>query len=54
MIHTMQGQVCILPMSQIDGTRLLRLSVPMLMQDSLLVELSLDGLDVDRLSKNRP
>jgi len=54
-IHAMQGQACILdiPMSQIDGTRLLRFSVPMLTQDSVLVELSLDGLDVDRLSKNR-
>ena len=55
-IHAMQGNVCTLdiPMSQIDGTRLLRFSVPMLTQDSLLVELPLDGLDVDRLPKNRP
>jgi|SRR5262245_53518862 len=54
-IHAMQGQTCILdiPMSQIDGTRLLRFSVPMLTQDSVLVELPLDGLDVDRLAKNR-
>jgi hypothetical protein len=55
-IHAMQGRACVLdiPMGQINGTRLLRFSVPMLTQDSLLVELSLDGLDVDRLAKNRP
>ena len=54
-IHAMQGRTCMLdiPMSQIDGTRLLRFSVPMLTHDSVLVELSLDGLDVDRLVKNR-
>jgi len=54
-IHAMQGHACILdiPMGQIDGTRLLRFSVPMLTQDSVLVELPLDGLDVDRLPKNR-
>ena len=54
-IHAMQGHACILdiPQSQIDGTRLLRFSVPMLTQDSVLVELPLDGLDVDRLPKNR-
>ena len=54
-IHAMQGQACILdiPMSQLDGTRLLRFSVPMLTQDSVLLELTLDGLDIDRLPKNR-
>lgn len=54
-IHAMQGQACIvdIPMSQIGGTRLLRFSVPMLTQDSVLVELPLEGLDVDRLQKNR-
>lgn len=54
-IHAMQGHACIfdIPMSQIDGTRLLRFSVPMLTKDSVVVELSLDGLDVDRLPKNR-
>jgi len=53
--HAMQGNACIfdIPMSQIDGTQLLRISVPMLTQDSVVVELSLDGLDVDRLVKNR-
>lgn len=56
MIHTMQGRACILdiPMSQIDGTRMLRFSVPLLTQDSVVIELPLDGLDVDRLTKNRP
>jgi hypothetical protein len=56
MTHAMQGNACILdiPMSQIERTRLLRFSVPMLTQDSLLVELPIDGLDVDRLPKNRP
>jgi hypothetical protein len=51
----MQGQACIfdIPMSQIDGTRLLRFSVPMLTQDSVLLELPIEGLDVDRLAKNR-
>lgn len=55
-IHAMQGNACILdiPMSQIERTRLLRFSVPMLTQDSVMVELSLDGLDVDRLPTNRP
>jgi hypothetical protein len=54
-VHAMQGNACIfdIPMSQIDGTRLLRFSVPMLTQDSVVVELSIDGLDVDRLAKNR-
>jgi len=55
-IHAMQGTACILdiPMSQIERTRLLRFSVPMLTQDSVLVELPVDGLDVDRLPANRP
>lgn len=54
-VHAMQGQACIfdIPMSQIDGTRLLRFSVPMLTQDSVLLELPIEGLDVDRLAKNR-
>jgi hypothetical protein len=54
-VHAMQGNACIfdIPMSQIEGTQLLRISVPMLTQDSVVVELSLDGLDVDRLVKNR-
>jgi hypothetical protein len=54
-VHAMQGNACILdiPQNQIDGTQLLRFSVPMLTQDSVLVELPLEGLDVDRLQKNR-
>jgi len=54
-VHAMQGHACIfdIPMSQIEGTRLLRFSVPMLTQDSVVVELSLEGLDVDRLPRNR-
>ena len=54
-IHSMKGNACFLdiPQSQIDGTRLLRFSVPMLTQDSELLELPLEGLDVDRLAKNR-
>ena len=54
-VHAMQGHACIfdIPMNQIEGTRLLRFSVPMLTQDSVVVELSLDGFDIDRLAKNR-
>ena len=54
-IHAMQGHACILdiPQSQIDGTRLLRFAVPMLTQDSVLLELPIEGLDVDKLTKNR-
>jgi len=54
-VHAMQGHACILdiPMSQIEGMKLLRFSVPMLTQDSVLVDLPLEGLDVDRLAKNR-
>jgi hypothetical protein len=53
--HAMQGHACFvdIPMSQIEGTKMLRFSVPMLTQDSVLVELSLEGLDVDKLAKNR-
>ena len=55
-VHAMKGRACFLdiPMQQIERTRLLRFSVPMLTQDFELVELALDGLDVDRLEKNRP
>lgn len=54
-VHAMQGRACFLdiPMEQIDGTRLLRFSVPLLTQDSEVVELSLDGFNIDRLQKNR-
>ena len=54
-VHAMQGHACIfdIPMNQIERTRLVRFSVPMLAQDSVLVELSLEGFDVDKLVKNR-
>ena len=54
-VHAMQGHTCIfdIPMGEIEGTQLLRFSVPMLTQDSVVLELSLEGLDVDRLVKNR-
>lgn len=54
-VHAMKGRACFLdiPMEQIEGTRLLRFSVPMLTQDFELVELPLDGLNIDRLQKNR-
>jgi hypothetical protein len=49
------GSTCLLdiPMTQIEGTRLLRFSVPMLTQDSVVMELSLEGLDISRLAANR-
>jgi len=54
-VHAMKGRACFLdiPMEQIEGTRLLRFSVPMLAQDFELIELSLDGFNADRLAKNR-
>jgi hypothetical protein len=49
------GSTCMIdiPLTQIEGTRLLRFSVPMLTQDSVVVELSLDGFDINRLAANR-
>jgi hypothetical protein len=41
-------------MTQIEGTRLLQFSVPMLTQDFIVIELSLEGLDINRLATNRP
>lgn len=54
-VQEVMGNTCLLdiPMTQIDGMRLLRFSVPMLTQDSEVVELSLDGFNIDRLQKNR-
>ena len=54
-VHAMQGNACIfdIPMDEIEGTQLLRFSVPMLTRDSVVLELSLEGLNVDRLVKNR-
>jgi hypothetical protein len=49
------GNTCLfdIPMTQIEGARLLRFSVPMLTQDSVVMELSLEGLDINRLAANR-
>ncbi|MCW5658992.1 MAG: hypothetical protein KIT60_14920 [Burkholderiaceae bacterium] len=54
-VQEVMGSTCLLdiPMTQIDGTRLLRFSVPMLTQDSVVMELSLEGLDINRLAANR-
>lgn len=54
-VQEVLGHTCILdiPMSQIEGMRLLRFSVPMLTQNSVLIELSLEGLDIERLAANR-
>jgi hypothetical protein len=55
-VQEVLGSTCLLdiPMNHIEGTRLLQFSVPMLTQDSVVVELSLDGLDINRLAANRP
>jgi len=55
-VQEILGSSCLIdiPMDQIEGTRLLRFSVPMLTQDSVMVELSLEGLDINRLGANRP
>lgn len=54
-VQEVMGNTCLLdiPMTQIEGTRLLRFSVPMLTQDSVVMELSLQGLDINRLAANR-
>jgi hypothetical protein len=54
-VYEVLGQTCIfdIPMIHIDDMRLLRFSVPMLTQDSVVMELSLDGFDADRLAANR-
>lgn len=55
-VQEVLGSTCLLdvPMNQIEGTRLLQFSVPMLTQDSVVIELSLEGLDINRLAANRP
>ena len=55
-VQEVLGSTCLLdiPMDQIEGTRLLRFSVPMLTQDSVVIDLSLEGLDINRLAANRP
>ena len=54
-VQEVMGSTCLLdiPMTQIEGTRMLRFSVPMLTQDSVVMELSLEGLDINRLAANR-
>jgi hypothetical protein len=54
-VSELLGQTCLLdiPMIQINGMRLLRFSVPMLTQDSVVIELPLDGFDINRLAANR-
>jgi hypothetical protein len=54
-VQEMLGNTCVLdiPMNEIEGTRLLQFSVPMLTQDSVVLELSLEGLDLNRLAANR-
>lgn len=55
-VQEVMGSTCLLdvPMNHIEGTRSLLFSVPMLTQDAVVIELSLDGLDIDRLAANRP
>jgi hypothetical protein len=54
-VHEVLGQTCIfdIPAPQVEGMRLLRFSVPMLTQDAVIMELSLDGFDASRLGANR-
>jgi hypothetical protein len=55
-VQEVLGSTCLLdiPMDQIEGTRMLRFSVPMLTQDSITIELPLEGLDINQLGANRP
>ncbi len=54
-VQEVMGNTCLLdiPLTQIEGTRLLRFSLPLLTQDSVVMELSLEGFDVNRLGANR-
>jgi hypothetical protein len=54
-VQEVMGNTCLfdIPMTQIEGTQLLRFSVPMLTQDSVVMELSLEGLDINRLAADR-
>lgn len=54
-VAEVMGNTCILdiPMNQIEGVRLLKFSVPMLTQDAVVMELPLEGLDINRLGANR-
>lgn len=55
-VQEVMGNTCLIdiPLTQIEGTRLLQFSVPMLTQDFVVVELSLDGFDINKLAANRP
>jgi hypothetical protein len=54
-VHEVVGQTCTVdvPMIHVDGMRQLRFSVPMLTADSVVMEISLDGFNVDKLDANR-
>lgn len=54
-VQEVMGTTCLLdiPMPQIEGSKLLRFSVPMLTQDSVVMELSLEGFDASRLTTDR-
>jgi hypothetical protein len=54
-VQDVTGHTCTydIPMTHIDGMRSLRLSVPMLTQDSVVMELSLEGFDANRLAADR-
>ena len=54
-VQEVLGHTCLfdIPMTQIDATRLLRFSVPLLTQDSVVMELSLEGFDANRLAPDR-
>ena len=54
-VHEVVGHTCTVdvPMIHVDGMRRLRFSVPMLTKDSVVMELSLEGFNADRLGANR-
>lgn len=54
-VHEVVGQTCTVdvPMTHVDGMRLLRFSVPMLTKDSVVMELPLQGFSADKLGANR-
>jgi hypothetical protein len=54
-VQDVVGHTCTfdIPMTHIDGMRQLRLSVPMLTHDSVVMELSLEGFDASRLAADR-
>ena len=54
-VQEVMGHTCLLdiPLPQIENMRLLRFSVPMLTQDAVVMELPLEGLDINRLGAGR-